>query len=162
MPSLPFSLPSPFGGSSLSFVPSAVLGLTPAALPGSLDRVIDPKTLDYVRLPDGTWADTADSRTIVLIALSVRLNGSPWDPEDGTQLAAMRERGQSISPELALAETQRVGTALTRDGILSRFTASVRTAAGTNRVDALGRLSILCNWHDLASGSPVNLVYTVR
>src|SRR3954468_2151305 len=115
MPSFPFPLPSPFGGfgsSGLSFVPTEralQLGLTPATLPGALDRVIDPRTLDYVRQPDGTWAETADSRTIVFIALSVRLGGSIWDPQDGTTIASIRERGEPASPDIILADTQRVG-----------------------------------------------------
>lgn len=165
--SFSFPLSSPLiGGSSYSFVPlldrAMQLGVIVGDIPGAGDRLIDPATLDYVRLSNGEWAETDDSRTIVFIALSVRLGGSPYDPTHGTAIAERRAAGEPIDPEFLQAETYRVGQALANEGVLTGMTIAVRDAAGAALRDESGALLVKCEWIDLASGNPVSMAFSVR
>lgn len=162
---LPFPLPSPFAPSGFSFgIPPtprpAQLGVTTSALQGSQDRLIDPATLDYVRDGRGGWVHTADHRTAVLIGLSVELNRSPYDPEDGTLIAERRAAGDLSSPEFIGAETVRVLEAFARAGILANPVVAIRDEAGAPLLDADGRTIVDTAWIDLASGSPINQTFT--
>lgn len=161
----PFPLTSPFAPSGFTFSLPAVprgtqLGATTSALQGSQDRLIDPRTLDFVRDGAGGWVHTADNRTTVLIALSVELNASPYDPDDGTLIAARRAAGDLSSPEFIGAETVRVLEGLARAGVLAAPIVSIRDAAGDPLVDDLGRTIVDTAWIDLASGSPINETFT--
>jgi hypothetical protein len=156
---------APPAGSGFSFVPFgrslSVLGATPASLIGGLDRMIDPVKLDYLRTDDGRWAETQDSRTIMMISLSVELGRSLYDPEHGTVIAERIRSGDGFTPELAQAETIRVGTDLTNEGYISDLVVRVRDDQGRAFTDATGRrLNIKTSWRDLASGSPINASFT--
>jgi hypothetical protein len=141
--------------SQLSFIPTP-----PNDFGGQLDQLINPLTLDYVRTVDGEWQQTADSRTIMLIAMSVSLGMSPYDPGDGTALAALIRQGELVSPEMVQSEVLRVGQILTREGVLADLLVSVRDSAGRSLVDETGRLVVRMSWRDLASGSPINEAFT--
>lgn len=141
--------------SSLSFIPT-----TPNDFGGQLDQLLHPVTLDYVRTVDGEWQQTADSRTIMLIAMSVHLGTSPYDPGDGTALSELLRQGELVSPEMVQSEVLRVGQILTREGVLADLLVSVRDSSGRALVDETGRLVVRMSWRDLASGSPINEAFT--
>lgn len=157
----------PSGGSSgLSFVPAgrslASLGVTPPSITGGLDRLIDPVTKDYVRTDTGEWAETQDSRTIMLIAMSVELGASPFDPDDGTTINQQRRAGGTLRPEFLQAEAVRVGARLAALGVLSDLEVQVRDAEGNVLVDSAGIAVVKMRWRDLASGSPIDAAFAVR
>ena len=162
MPILAFPLSSRLG-SEFSFVPGGAspesLGQIAGAGAGAAttDMLIDPVTLDYVRAADGSWAETADSRTLMMLALELELGASPFDPQDGTTIAARRRDGDPVTPDEVEAEALRVGDRLQRDGIIADFSVTVRDPAGNLLRDSSGRLVVALSWRDLASGSPVDL-----
>lgn len=159
MPTFGFPFAASFD-SGFTFVPgggaSADLG---QVLGGSAqtDMLIDPATLDYVRTADGAWAETADSRTMMMLMLELELGASPFDPNDGTTIGARRRDGDPITPDELEAEALRVGEVLQRDGLIADFAANVRDSAGNLLRDQGGRLVVALSWRDLASGSPVDL-----
>jgi|ERR1051325_1724917 hypothetical protein len=159
MSTLAFPLASPLG-SEFSFVPG---GASPDSLGqivgggAQTDMLIDPVTLDYVRAADGSWAETADSRTLVMIMLELELGASPFDPADGTTIAARRRSGDPITADEVEAEALRVGDRLQREGVIADFSATVTDAAGNLLRDTSGRLVVALSWRDLASGSPIDL-----
>jgi hypothetical protein len=134
---------------------------TPATrLGGRTDQTLDPVTHDYVRTPNGEWAETADSRTIFLIAVSTRLGQSPFDPGHGTSIYEIMRAGALVTPEVLQSETVRVGSALARDGVLSDLVVAVRDARGRPTVDEAGRTVVKTSWRDLASGSPIDQAFS--
>lgn len=164
--SFPFS--SPFG-SGFSFAPSpggsplSSLSLSqPNRNSDGIDRLLDPVTLDYVRTANGEWAETADNRTTVLIALSIHLGESPFDPDQGTDFAARIKSGAGLSPEFLQAETVRVGQDLARAGILSDLRVTVRDVDDRPLRDQTGRLAVKTEWRDLSSGSAATTTFTPR
>lgn len=122
------------------------------ALGGSLDQLIDPVTLDYVDTPDGEWEETADSRSLVMIMLEMRLGKSYSAPGDGTEIKDLLERGEPVTPAVVVADVERAMSILVADGILEDVTVGTDT-------DETGRFVLVLHWRDLASGSPVDLVY---
>jgi hypothetical protein len=152
------------GSSGLSFLPArspSSVGATPATLTGGLDRLIDPNTGDYVRTPNGEWVETQDSRTIFLIAMSVELGTSPFDPDHGTGIAAQRRAGLQLSATYLQAETVRVGQDLANEGILSDLLVQTADPTGKQLRDHTGRVAVRTQWRDLASGSPIDSTFTV-
>lgn len=148
-------------GSGFSFVPgggdAASAGQVLADGSGLTDMMLDPVTLDYIRTENGEWAETADSRTLMMIMIELELGTSPFDPNDGTTIASLRANGDPITPDEVEAEALRIGDILQREGIVADFTATVRDAAGELLRDSSGRLVVSLSWRDLASGSPVDL-----
>lgn len=158
--SFPFPFSSSFG-SGFSFVPGggggSLAGLqlnAPSARASGIDRLLDPVTLDYVRTDNGEWAETADNRTTVLIAMSIRHGASPYDPDQGSAFAARVEAGFGLTPEFLRSETERVGAGLARNGILSDLSVTVRDLDGVPLRDRAGRIAVKLEWRDLSSGSP--------
>lgn len=146
-------------GSGFDFTPGVPTGLGQivGAAPAQVDMLIDPVTLDYVRTSDGAWAETADSRTLMMLELELELGASPFDPQDGTTIAARRRDGDPVTPDEVEAEALRVGERLQREGVIADFTATVRDPAGALLRDSSGRLVVALSWRDLASGTPVDL-----
>lgn len=126
---------------------------------GIADRLIDPGTLDYVRDGRGGWVHTPDNRSTVLIALSVQLNRSPYDPDDGTMIEERRTQGDLSSPDFIGAETIRVLENLARVGVVANPVVAVRDAAGDPLSDDQGRTQVDTAWIDLASGSPITTTF---
>lgn len=149
-------------GSGFSFGGVSPFGETPAGSTSSLDQLLNPVTLDYVRTSDGEWLQTADSRTIMLIAMSVHLGTSPFDPAHGTALYELIRTGELVSPEMVQSETIRVGQGLTGEGVLSELLVAVRDPKGLALVDETGRNIVKTSWRDLASGSPINQSFAPR
>lgn len=142
--------------SSISFVPTP-----PNDFGGSVDQMLHPVTLDYVRTTDGEWQQTADSRTIMLIGLSIELGASPFDPEHGTAISQLMRDGDLVAPEMVQSEVLRVGGILSTEGVLSDLVVAVRDNPAVP-ADKSGAVIIELGWHDLASGSPINEVFTSR
>lgn len=151
----------PFGGSGFSFAPISGspddLGQVVGIGAAQTDMLIDPVTLDYVRTSTGEWAETADSRTAMMIMLELEFGASPFDPQDGTTIAARRRDGDPVSVDEVEAEALRVGEQLQREGLIADFSVTVTDSAGNLLRDAAGRLIVSLSWRDLASGSPVDL-----
>lgn len=137
-----------------SFVPPPGAGRA-----GETDQLLDEVTLDYVRTSNGEWAMTQDSRTIVLLMLSMRLGASPFDPLDGVTLYDLRDDGAPLTPEEILSEVVRVGALLTSRGVLSDFSARVRDQDDNILRDLAGRTLVVTSWRDLATGSPSEIVF---
>lgn len=152
------------GGFDTGVVVSTVAPVvTPArgALRGLYDQYLDPITLDYVDTDDGEWLETADSRTLVMIMIDTRLGKSYSAPTDGTRIAELLERGEPVTPGLVVAELLRVLGILEKAGVVTAV--SVEDSEGSPPrllVDEAGRFSPVLHWIDLATGSPVDVVYT--
>lgn len=123
-----------------------------SVLGGLLDMLIDPVSLDFVDTEDGEFLETADSRTIVMMMIEIRLGESFSDPGDGTRIKALLEAGDPVTAGVVIAETLRAMQLLVDAGIIS----DVDATEGTT-VD--GRFELKTRWRDLASGSPVDLAY---
>lgn len=154
---------SPFG-SGYTFIPGpggsslGSLNATPAGdLAGQLDQLIDPVTGDYVDTDDGEWAETADSRTAMLLQLEIEYGASPFRPGDGTTVRARRRDGDPITPEEVEAETRRAGAVLQAAGMIADLEVAIRDENGNVFRDQSGRFTVRVSWRDLASGSPVDL-----
>lgn len=158
---LAFPLAGALGGSEFSFAPGSAspseLGQVIGIGAAQTDMLIDPVTLDYVRTSTGEWAETADSRTTMMLMLELEFGASPFDPQDGTTIAARRRDGDPVSADEVEAEALRVGDQLQREGLIADFAVTVTDAAGNLLRDAAGRLIVALSWRDLASGSPVDL-----
>lgn len=137
-----------------SFVP-----LPGSGQAGETDQLLDEVTLDYVRTTNGEWVMTQDSRTIVLIMLSLHLGASPFDPLDGVTLYDLRDDGAPITPEEILSEVLRVGALLTTRGVLSDFTARIRDQNSAILRDESGRTLVVTTWRDLATGAPGQIIF---
>lgn len=128
-------------------------------LGGLFDQLLDPVTLDYVDAPDGSWIETADSRTIVMIMLETRLGKSYLAPGDGTRIRDLLDTGNPVTVAVVAAEYSRAMSLLERAGILTDFSITTNDANRVMLVDESGRFSPVLRWRDLASGTPVDLVY---
>lgn len=146
LPGPPALTPSP--GSAAA----ALLAQVRSQLGGLYDLVLDPLTLDYVDTDDGEWLESADSRTLVMVMIEMRFGEDYAAPNDGTRIKSLLETGDPVTPEVVLAETMRVMNILVDAGIIADVTAK-------DDVDETGRFTLVMNWRDLASGSPVDLQY---
>lgn len=133
---------------------------TRTALGGLLDQEIDPVTLDYIDTDDGAWSDTADSRSIVMAMIDIELGTSYSAPGDGTRIAELLRAGTPVTPAVVVAEVTRAMAILAADGIIADFSIRATETDGTLLVDESGRFSPELRWTDLATGSPVDVVFT--
>ena len=153
MSSYSWRLPAPPAAEAPTPTAAALLqAIAKTPLGASLDMLIDPISLDYVDTDDGEWLETSDSRTLVMIMIEMRLGEDFFAPEDGTRVKALFETGDPVTEEIAVAETLRAMGLLADAGIVSDVSANYDR-------DETGRLTISLLWRDLASGSPVDLVY---
>ncbi len=125
------------------------------------DQLIDPVTLDYVRTSNGRWAETADSRTIVLIQLDTELGASPFFPADGTRIKAMLRAGEPLTLDQVQADMLRATKPLQLEGILSGLVVDVRDSNGEPLFDTAGHPLVIAHWRDLVGGSPIDLVLQI-
>lgn len=130
---------------------------TPATPMGArTDMLLNPITYDYVRTDNGQWAETADSRTAMLCMLELEFGASPFSPNDGTRIKALKRTGDPITPEILQAETQRAAGILVAVGIISELDVQVRDDQGAELRDDAGRAAVVLRWRDLASGTPID------
>jgi len=165
MPSFSFPFSSPFG-SGFSFTPPSggssldVLGPTgPNNLSTGMDQLIDPVTRSYVRTSNGEWAETADARTTILIALSIELETSPYDPGHGSAVPERMRSGDIGADDLidfVQNDYVRILNDLVDEGIIASPQVQVRDPqTGKPLVSGDGRLLVRITAFDLASGSPI-------
>lgn len=143
----------------------AALATVNTQLGGLYDMYLDPVTRDYVDTDNGEWLETADSRTLVMCMLETRF-GEDWaEPRDGTRIKASLENddGDPTTTAFIVAETQRAMAVLAADGIVADVSVTgteIRGGVEQTLRDEAGRQAIRLSWRDLASGSPIDLVYT--
>ena len=150
---------APFGSgywSAPSPDSSPIIG---AGSSGLFDRLLNPIGLDYVRTASGEWTEVPDSRTTMLLMLELELGASPFDPGDGTTIAATRRSGDPITPDELLSETTRAGGVLQAAGIVADFAAQVRDQFGALFVDDRGQPVVRVAWRDLASGQAIDEIF---
>lgn len=129
-------------------------------LGGLFDMYIDPITLDYVDTDDGEWLETPDSRSIMMCMIDLRLGRSYSAPGDGTRIAELLEAGDPVTPQVVVAECTRAATILAAAGVIAQFSMRTTDDRGEILVDDKGRFTPQLAWIDLATGSPVDLVFT--
>jgi hypothetical protein len=128
-------------------------------LAGLLDQEIDPISLDYVDTDDGEWAETADSRSIVMCQLDLELGKSITTPGDGTDIKAKLESGDPLTTSFVEAEIRRALAVLEAAGIIGSVRVNGRDENGDQLVDETGRAAFELQWIDVATGSPVDDIY---
>lgn len=127
---------------------------------GKFDRLIDPVTYNYVRTANGEWTEVSDSRSTMLLMLLLELGASAFDPGDGTNIAELRRTGDPVTPEDVLAETIRAGGILQAAGTIADLSATVRDSSGALLRDQNGALLVRAAWRDLASGTPIDEIFS--
>ena len=156
-----WQLPAPPSGGAAQPSGNAIATPRTSLLGGLYDQMVDPITLDFIDTANGEWLETADSRSIVLAMLELRLGKSYSAPGDGTRLAEIFETGEPVTVGLVVADVTRAMKVLERSGVLTNFSIATFEADGvTLLVDQAGRFRPLLRWTDLATGSPVDLAYT--
>jgi hypothetical protein len=130
-----------------------------AILAGVFDQEIDPISLDFIDEDDGSWSETPDSRSIVLCQLELELARSYGTPGDGTTLRSRLESGDPITTSYVEAEVLRAMSVLEELGTIGSVEVSGRDENGDQLLDESGRAAFELSWVDLATGSPVELVY---
>lgn len=128
-------------------------------LAGLLDQEIDPTTLDFIDTPDGEWAETPDSRSIVLCQLELKLGRSYSTPGDGTRIGEQLAAGDPVTGAFVEADVRRALALLTAEGVISEVDVQYLDDRGVQLVDETGRPLFVLAYKDLATGSPVDLVY---
>jgi phage gp46-like protein len=122
-------------------------------LPGLLDLVIDPVTLDFVDAPDGGLLETTDSRTAVLFQLRSLFNGWWGDPAQGSRLRALLRGGADPVELLDIVdECKRCLQPLIAQKIIAELDVSTD-------VDENQRPVILLNYRDLSSGGLIDISF---
>jgi hypothetical protein len=149
----------------LHFSPPVVAAERPVSsresnLGGLFDLYLDPVTLDYIDTEDGEWYETPDSRTLVMCMLEIELGTSYSEPRDGTRVRELLRRGTPVTPATVVAEVNRAMGILATASILSDFSIRTTDERGHLLVDETGRFSPNLRWTDLATGSPIDLVFT--
>lgn len=156
-----WQLPAPPSGAGTAQTGLSRATARTSLLSGLLDQEIDPATLDFIETDDGEFSETADSRSIVLCMLEMRLGKSYTAPNDGTRIAELLESGEPVRPATVVAEVTRAMKVLEKAGVLTNFSIQVLEADGkTLLVDEAGRFAPILRWTDLATGSPVDLAFT--
>lgn len=147
------SAPAPSGPSSATARTTGVSGL--------LDQEVDPVTLDFIDTDDGEWAETADSRSIVLCQLEIELGKSIETPGDGTRIREQLENedGEPVTTSFVESEIRRALSILENLGTLEGVQVSGRDSSGDQLVDDAGRARFDLAYIDHATGSPVDIVY---
>lgn len=154
MPVFTWTVPSPPGPPAPPSSSSSVV-TPPGVLFGAFDQEVDPDSRDYVDTSDGAWAETASSRTAVMMQLEIRYGTWPADPEAGSRIADMLESGDPIEPIQIVDEVRRCLQLVVEDGII----ADLSVEAGTFDAEA-GRLDVEISYTDTSSGHTVELVYS--
>lgn len=131
------------------------------AVAGLYDQLVDPITYDFVDTDDGEWEETADSRSIVLCQLEIELGQSLDTPGDGTRIRAQleNEEGEPVTTAFVETECRRALGVLEGLGLLGNVVVNGRDERGLQLIDESGRATIELSYLDLATGSPVDVVY---
>lgn len=126
------------------------------------DRRINPVTKDYIRTANGEWQEDRTSETALLIALSIELGASIFDPDQGTAIPKALRDGTLTEVDFLQSETVRVGGDLQKAGLIADLVVTVRDRNRRPLVDEAGRATVHTVWRDLAAGSPITATFTPR
>ena len=121
------------------------------------DMFLDPETLDFTDEDDGAWREIDDSRTAVRAILDIRFNEWCGNPSDGSRLRAMLEaQDPPPLPEDLVAEAERALRVLVNESLIS----SLVVRLDEDPSSPSGRVVLVASYVDLASGRPVDVVYS--
>ncbi len=126
--------------------------VNPTTGPGALELVFDPVTRDLIDAPNGWFVESTDSRSTVLWQLESRYQAWWGSPFDGSRIAAIITGDDPATAQDLRDEVLRAMQALVSAGILSDLAVALDT-------DEAGRVVILLNYRDRASGRLVDLAY---
>lgn len=130
----------------------------PAASPivnlaiGALELVFDPVTRDLIDAPDGWFVEGTDSRSVVLWQLESRYQAWWGSPFDGSRIQDILRGDDPATAQDLRDEVLRAMQALVSAGIISDLAVALDT-------DDVGRVVIVLNYRDRASGRLVDLAY---
>lgn len=119
---------------------------------GALDLVFDPISEDLIDAPDGSFVESTDSRTAVLLQMESTFLAWWGDPFSGSRIAELLSGDEPGDINDVRDEALRVLQPLVTDGILSDLTVTLD-------VDEAGRNVVLLNYTDRAGGRPIDLAY---
>lgn len=118
------------------------------------DILIDPVTGLFVEDGSGGWVEVDTSQTAVMCQLNCREGEWPFDPEVGSQNAALLASSDPTSLDMLIDSSRRALNVLQRAGLISDLTVSQLALEAE-----LGDGSLLLQWRDRASDQPVDLIY---
>lgn len=118
----------------------------------SLDLVIDRG--DFVDAADGTWLESDDSRTAVLIQLESFYNRWWGDPSSGSFLREILT-GDIQTVSQVRDECLRALQVMVTEGVISNLSVSTES-------DDRGRAAFIIDYTDRASGRPIDLALVPR
>jgi hypothetical protein len=130
----------------------------PAASPvvssatGALELVFDPITRDLIDSPDGWFVEGTDSRSTVLWQLESRYEAWWGSPFDGSRIAAILSGDDPATAQDLRDEVLRALQVLVSAGIISDLAVALD-------IDETGRVVVILNYRDRASGRLVDLAY---
>jgi len=148
-----WQIPNPpsSSGSSGSSTASGPAGGGPYGS-GALNLVIDPITRDLIDTADGWFLESTDSRTLVLWQLEATYQAWWGDPFSGSRTRAIKSGEDPGNADDLRAEVLRALKDLVDDGIISDL-------AVVTDIDEGGRVVLVLNYRDRASGNLVDLAY---
>ena len=130
----------------------------PAASPivssaiGALELVFDPLTRDLIDAPDGWFVEGTESRSTVLWQLESLYQRWWGSPFDGSRIRDILSGDDPATPQDLRDEVLRAMQALVDDGIVSELAVALDQDEG-------GRVVVIINYRDRASGRLVDLAY---
>lgn len=126
--------------------------VNPSAGPGALELVFDPVTRDLIDAPDGWFVEGTDSRSAVLWQLESHFQAWWGSPFDGSRIAAILRGDDPATPQDLRDEALRALQVLVSSGTISDLAVALDT-------DEAGRVVIVLNYRDRASGRLIDLAY---
>jgi hypothetical protein len=126
--------------------------VNPSAGPGALELVFDPVTRDLIDAPDGWFVEGTDSRSTVLWQLESHFQAWWGSPFDGSRIAAILRGDDPATPQDLRDEALRALQVLVSSGTISDLAVALDT-------DEAGRVVIVLNYRDRASGRLIDLAY---
>jgi len=132
---------------------SGRVAAAPTAGPqGLLDLAIDPITRDLIDAPDGGFVETADSRSAVIAQLESEYLAWWGSPFDGSRIREILSGDDPADAQMLSDEVLRALQPLVAEGIISEIDVDLD-------VDEAGRVVVLINYRDQASGGLIDLAY---
>jgi hypothetical protein len=126
--------------------------VNPTTGAGALELVFDPIARDLIDAPDGWFVEGTDSRSMVLWQLESHYEAWWGSPFDGSRIAAILRGDDPATAQDLRDEVLRAMQALVTDGIISELAVALDT-------DDAGRIVVILNYRDQASGRLVDLAY---
>lgn len=118
----------------------------------AFDLAIDPMTLDFIDADDGTWVETTDSRTMVIMQIESTLNAWWGDATAGSRLHAILSNATEQDVKSIVDELKRCLQPLVNDSVIETLNVS-------SDVDEAGRPVLLMTYTDRSTGRLLDLKY---